>query len=150
MQSVLGRYRLSMSSRGGRRAYGDTVGLGVGVVGMVLTVLLLLWLVRRLTRENAPATEAPEEGVEGEMGYSLKSMMSLQKVQKWFYHGGRPIGWHVFSTVYRPRSPHSGSLRITWSPLRCRAGDPVGSSVSRSSWLSLQASASSYPCSERK
>ena len=116
---------------------------------MVLTVLLLLWLVRRLTRENAPATEAPEEGVEGEMGYSLKSMMSLQKLQKWFYRGGRPnrmarilnrLGAAVYALGIAPN--YLVTLEV--------AGDPVGSSVFRSSWLSLRVSAISYPCSERK
>ena len=66
LESVRGRYGRSRSSRrGGGRAYGDIVGLGVGVLAMVLTILLLLWLVRRLTSENAPpSTEAPEAGVE--------------------------------------------------------------------------------------
>ena len=70
LHSIRGRNGLSRSSRGGGRAYGNTVGLGVGVVAMVLTILLLLWLARRLTRENAPATEAPKEGVEGRMSCS--------------------------------------------------------------------------------
>jgi len=63
-KSVQGQYGPSRNRRRGGRAYGDTVGLGVGVLAMVLTILLLLWLVRRLTSENAPATEAPEEGVD--------------------------------------------------------------------------------------
>jgi hypothetical protein len=65
LESVRGRYGRSRTRRGGGRAYGDIVGLGVGVLAMVLTILLLLWLVRRLTSENAlPSTEAPEAGVE--------------------------------------------------------------------------------------
>jgi hypothetical protein len=64
LKSVRGRYGQSRSRSGGGKAYGGTVGLGVGVLAMVLTILLLLWLVRRLTSENAPATEAPEEGIE--------------------------------------------------------------------------------------
>ena len=65
LKSVRGQDgRPRSSRRGGGRAYGDTVGLGVGILAMLLTILLLLWLVRRLTSENAPpATEAPEEGV---------------------------------------------------------------------------------------
>ena len=64
-ESVRGQYgRPRRSRRGGGRAYGDSVGLGVGILAMVLTILLLLWLVRRLSSENAPpATEAAEEGV---------------------------------------------------------------------------------------
>ena len=65
LESVRGRYRISRTRRGGGRAYGEFVGLGVGVLALVLTILLLLWLVRRLTSENAPpSTEAPEAGVE--------------------------------------------------------------------------------------
>ena len=65
LESVWGGYGRSRTRRGGGRAYGDILGLGVGVLAMVLTILLLLWLVRRLTSENAPpVTEAPEEGVE--------------------------------------------------------------------------------------
>jgi hypothetical protein len=65
LESVRGRYGRSRTRRGGGRAYGDIVGLGVGVLAMVLTILLLLWLVQRLRSENAPpSTEAPEAGVE--------------------------------------------------------------------------------------
>ena len=66
LKSARGQDGRSRSSRrGGGRAYGEFVGLGVGVLAMVLTILLLLWLVRRLTSETAPpSTEAPEAGVE--------------------------------------------------------------------------------------
>ena len=65
-ESVRGLYGRSRTRRGGGWAYGDIVGLGVGVLAMVLTILLLLWLVRRLTSENAsptPASGASEAGV---------------------------------------------------------------------------------------
>jgi hypothetical protein len=65
LESVRGRYGRSRTRRGGGRAYGDIVGLWVGVLAMVLTILLLLWLVQRLRSENAPpSTEVPEAGVE--------------------------------------------------------------------------------------
>jgi hypothetical protein len=66
LKSVRRRDGRSRSRRGiVEKAYGDTVGLGIGILAMVLTVLLLLWLVRRLTSENAPPdTEVPEGSVE--------------------------------------------------------------------------------------
>ncbi len=65
LKSVRGREGLSRSRRGGgEKAYGATLGLGVGILAMVLALLLLLWLLRRSSSENTPpATEAPEEGV---------------------------------------------------------------------------------------
>src|SRR5215207_7285514 len=66
LKSVRGRDGRPRSRRGkGEKAYGDIVGLGVGILAMVLTLLLLLWLVRKLSSENAPpATEAPEGSIE--------------------------------------------------------------------------------------
>jgi hypothetical protein len=66
LKSVRGRNGRPRIRRGkGEKAYGDTVGLGVGILAIVLTLLLLLWLVRKLTSENAPpATEAPEGSIE--------------------------------------------------------------------------------------
>ncbi len=61
--NVRRRYGRSRGRRGRGRAYGDAVGLGIGVLAMVLTLLVLFWLVRRLTRETAPATPAEEAGV---------------------------------------------------------------------------------------
>ena len=61
--NLRGRYERSRGRRGRGRAYGDAVGLGIGVLAIGLTLLLLFWLVRRLTRETAPATPVEEEGV---------------------------------------------------------------------------------------
>jgi len=46
------------------RAYGSTVGPGIGVVALLTIVSLTVWLLRRRARETAPVATAPEEGAE--------------------------------------------------------------------------------------
>src|SRR5215212_4701872 len=46
------------------RAYGSTVGPGIGVVALLTIVSLAVWLLRRRARETAPVATAPEEGAE--------------------------------------------------------------------------------------
>jgi hypothetical protein len=63
--NVRGRYGRSRSSRrGGRRAYGNAVGLGMGLLAIVMMAGLLFWLLRRGARGTASVIPEPEEGVE--------------------------------------------------------------------------------------
>ena len=59
LEKVRGRFGRLRTRRGGR-AYGDAVGLGLGVLVAVVVLSLLLWRFRRTTVETIPA----EEGVE--------------------------------------------------------------------------------------
>ena len=46
------------------RAYGNAVGLGIGILALLTIVSLTVWLLQRRARETAPVTPAPEEGAE--------------------------------------------------------------------------------------
>jgi hypothetical protein len=63
LENVRGRFGRSRTRREGR-AYGDAVGLGIGVLLTVLVLSLLFWRFRRTARETTSTIPAPEEGVE--------------------------------------------------------------------------------------
>ncbi len=63
LENVRERFGRLRTRRGGR-AYGDAVGLGIGVLLTVLVLSLLFWRFRRTARETTSAIPVPEEGVE--------------------------------------------------------------------------------------
>lgn len=75
LENVRKRFGRPRTGRGGR-AYGDAVGLGIGVLAMILTVSLLFWLVRRTTGETGPATPAPEEGIVEDTPLEMEAVSS--------------------------------------------------------------------------
>ena len=61
LEDVQGRFGQRRTRRA-PRAYGNALGLGIGVLGIALLLSLLFWLLRRTTTETVPATQAPAEG----------------------------------------------------------------------------------------
>src|SRR5215210_9572793 len=53
-----------LRTKRGQKAYGNAVGMGIGILILILLISLLFWQLRRRARETAPTTPAPEEGVE--------------------------------------------------------------------------------------